>query len=343
MLQRLKLKRPLEDYNKTWLGAIALGVIVAIVAVVLLIGTLDLGKTEYTAEFAQAATISSGDQVTIAGISVGTVNRLELAGDHVNVRFSIRKDVHLGSDTKAAIKLTTLLGSRYVQVSPGGTGDLRRYTIPLANTSVPYDLQKTLADATTTFVQVDADRIADSFTTLSHNLDGVPDALPEALTNLQSLSAVISGRRDQIGSLLSSTDTLTTLIRNQKADIGSLVVQGRDLLAEITSRRDALQRLLANTAALVDTLHTVLNDEPGVNEMLASIRDLSRMIAQHDGLLRNILQAAPLPIRNLANATGSSTAVDLTLPAGVLIDSWMCAISGRAQQFGLVEYFQDCQ
>jgi len=49
MLQRFKLKRPLDDYNKTWIGAIALGVIVAVVAAVLAIGKLDIGKTEYTA------------------------------------------------------------------------------------------------------------------------------------------------------------------------------------------------------------------------------------------------------------------------------------------------------
>ena len=28
---------------------------------------------------------------------------------------------------------------------------------------------------------------------------------------------------------------------------------------------------------------------------------------------------------------------------GLAIDSWMCAISGRAKQFGMIEYFKDCQ
>jgi hypothetical protein len=26
-----------------------------------------------------------------------------------------------------------------------------------------------------------------------------------------------------------------------------------------------------------------------------------------------------------------------------LIDSWMCAISGRAKQFGMIQYFKDCK
>ena len=72
MLQRLK--RPIEDYNKIWLGALALAVIAVVVAAIVVVGHLSLGQSGYRGEFAQAAQISSGDQVTIAGINVGEVN-----------------------------------------------------------------------------------------------------------------------------------------------------------------------------------------------------------------------------------------------------------------------------
>ena len=44
-----------------------------------------------------------------------------------------------------------------------------------------------------------------------------------------------------------------------------------------------------------------------------------------------------------ANATGSGNAVDLNVSNGLLVDSWMCAISGRAKQFDMIQYFQDCK
>jgi hypothetical protein len=28
---------------------------------------------------------------------------------------------------------------------------------------------------------------------------------------------------------------------------------------------------------------------------------------------------------------------------GIVVDSWMCAISGRAKQFGMIPYFKDCK
>ena len=67
------------------------------------------------------------------------------------------------------------------------------------------------------------------------------------------------------------------------------------------------------------------------------------MVEQHDDLLRSTLQAGPVALRNLTNATGSGNAVGFNAPGGLLVDSWMCAISGRAEQFGMIPYFQDCK
>lgn len=336
-------KRAIEGYNPIWVGTITVAIMAVVVTALVGIGKLALGHSGYRAEFAQAAQLRPGDQVTVAGIEVGTVKDVALTGDHVTVKFTVGNGVRVGDASRAAIKLTTLLGRRYLELSPAGDGELRSRTIALANTSVPYNLQATLADATTTFEQVDADRIAASMAEMSNGLAGVREALPEALQNVQSLAAVIATRRDQIGSLLQNVDTITGLIRDQKADLGALVIQGRDLLRTINARQASLHRLLDGTTALVDTVKTILGDEPAINELLSNMQQFAQMAASHDALVRNTLQVMPVAFRNLANASGSGTALDINLPAGVLIDSWMCALSGRGKQFGLAQYFTDCQ
>ena len=65
--------------------------------------------------------------------------------------------------------------------------------------------------------------------------------------------------------------------------------------------------------------------------------------AQHDDLLRSTLQSGPVALRGLANATGTGNAVGFNAPNGLLVDSWMCAISERAEQFNMIPYFQDCK
>ena len=340
MLQRLK--RPVEEYNKIWLGTVALTVIAVVLGAIMGIGHLSLGKTGYRGDFAQAAQISAGDPVTVAGISVGEVNGVALAGDHVTVTFKVRNDVHLGTQTRAAIKLTTLLGRRYLELSPAGGGELDHHTIALKNTAVPYNLQDTLADATTTFEQVDADRIAQSMSTLSQGLAGIPDALPQALANVKALADIVAARRDQIGSLLKNVDTITAMIRDQKANLGALVVQGRDLLSEITTRSAAVHRLFDSATALITLIKGILNDEPSIDAMLANLQKFFGNVAKNDALLRTFLQSAPIAFRNMTNASGSGTALDVNLPAGVLIDSWMCVLSQRGKQFNLAQYFTNC-
>ncbi|MGB8403908.1 MAG: MCE family protein [Mycobacterium sp.] len=336
-------QRVLEDYNKFWLGVIGLTVIVVLVAAVVLVSVLDLGKKQYTAEFAQAAAIKSGNAVTIAGIPVGEVQDVTLAGDHVVVTFKADKNVRLGTETHAAIKLTTILGARYLELRPAGSGQLPGDRITLSHTEVPYDLQKTLAGATSTLGPLDADRIAESVRVMTGSLQGVPDALPQALTNLNSLAGVIASRRDQLGTLITNAHTIAELLHRQKADLGALVLQGNQILGEITTRRAAMQRLFDGVTLLVDRARTILADQPQWDALISSMHDFAKMLADHDAMVRSILQVAPVTARDFANILGSGNGADVQLPAGVMIDSWMCAISGRARQFNLVEYFKDCK
>lgn len=336
-------QRVLEDYNKFWLGAIGLAVILVMVAAVVLVSVVDIGKKQYTAEFAQAAAIKSGNAVTIAGIPVGEVQDVALAGDHVVVTFKADKNVRMGVETRAAIKLTTILGSRYLEIVPAGTGQLAGNTIKLSHTEVPYDLQKTLEGATSTLSPLDADKIAESVRVMSGSLQGVPDALPQALTNLNSLAGVIQSRRDQLDTLITNADTITALLHRQKADLGALVLQGNQILGEITTRRAAMQRLFDGVTLLTDRARTILADEPQLDALINSLHDFTKMLADHDALVRSILQNAPVATRDLTNIMGSGNAADTMLPAGIMVDSWMCAISGRGRQFNIVEYFKDCK
>ena len=53
--------------------------------------------------------------------------------------------------------------------------------------------------------------------------------------------------------------------------------------------------------------------------------------------------AAPIALRGAANAAGTGNSVDANIVNGIAVDSWMCAISGRAKQFGMIQYFKDCK
>ncbi|WP_251941042.1 MCE family protein [Nocardia sp. CDC159] len=333
--------------DRGWLGALSLATLAVVVAATTVVSTLHLGRTRYTAEFLQAAGIRGGEEVTVAGVPVGTVEGARLAGDRVVVTMTIDSGVRLGAQTTAAIALTTVLGSRAVTLRPAGPAGLPDRRIPLAQTTVPYDLQRVLHDSTTTFEQVDADRFATSMQTLARQLRDTPSVLPQALANVENLARVLAERRGQISALLRNTAQVATLFGQQQTELGVLIEQGRDLVRELVSRRDAVVRLLNAATTLITTTHDILDaHRPDIDQLLSNIRQLTAMVGDHDALLRNLLQAMPLATRNVANATGTGPFLDFLLPGGLLIDSWLCAITEAAKQNNWSEhfqYFEDCR
>jgi virulence factor Mce-like protein len=334
---------PLEDRNKTWLGVIAVAVVTVVIGAMLLIKVADVGYRHYTAQFLQAAALKVGNPITIAGIPVGEVTSMELAGDHVEAGLKVRDDIPLGAQSSASIKVTTILGSRYLSLEPAGEGSVPNNTFDLGHTEVPYDLQEALSDVTTTYEQVDSDQFAETLGVLGKQLQTLPPVIPQALANTKTLAEIIAQRRDQLGSLLKTTETVTNTLRRQQSTIGTLVRQGNSLVGEFVARRATFHAMMAALTNLVETLSgIVIDDRPQLEELLRNVRELSGMLGQHDDLLRSTLQSGPVALRNLTNATGTGNAVGFNAPNGLLVDSWMCAISERAEQFNMIPYFQDC-
>ena len=348
MVDRARLRRitrrPLETYSRTMLGVIAVAVVAVLVGALLVVKAAGIGYKEYTARFLQAAALQPGNPITVAGIPVGEVLSMKLNGDHVEARLKVRGDIRLGEHSRAVIKITTILGSRYLALYPDGPGTLPDNTFDLKHTEVPYDLQEALADVATTYEQVDSDQFAESLAILGRQLETLPPVVPQALENTHTLSSIIAQRRDQLGELLKTTEMVSTTLRRQQANIGNLVHQGNSLLGEFVARRATFHAMMDALTVLVQRLSDiVIDDRPELEELLSNLRELSGLLADNDGMLRSILQTTPIAVRNLANITGTGNAIDFNAPGGLLVDSWMCAISGRAKQFGMIEYFQDCK
>jgi phospholipid/cholesterol/gamma-HCH transport system substrate-binding protein len=201
-----------------------------------------------------------------------------------------------------------------------------------------------LKDATTTFEQVDSDRFAQSLTVLGKQLEGMPAVVPQAMKNIHQLSSIIAVRRDQLGQLLLNTEKVTNTLRRQQAGIGNLINQGQDLLGQFVARRAVFHAMMQSLTTLVDTMNQlVVNDRSGLDSLIRDMKDFTGLMAQHDDLLGNLLQISPIFFREAANLTGEGNAVNFNANNVPLIDSWMCAISGRAKQFGMIEYFKDCK
>ncbi|HEX4173999.1 MAG TPA: MlaD family protein, partial [Acetobacteraceae bacterium] len=95
----------------------------------------------YSALFAEAGGLASGNDVTMRGIKVGSVSHVSLRNDSVLVKFSVDGKYRLGSETTAHIRTGTLLGNRVLTLESAGATTLHpNGVIGLSHTSSPYSL-----------------------------------------------------------------------------------------------------------------------------------------------------------------------------------------------------------
>src|SRR4051812_49585895 len=91
-------------------------------ATVLLGMTLSNGgfapRSNYKAMFTDVTGVSKGDEVRIAGVRVGTVNSIEVAGrDRAVLEFGIEPDIKLTQNTTATLRFRNLVGQRYLALA----------------------------------------------------------------------------------------------------------------------------------------------------------------------------------------------------------------------------------
>lgn len=77
------------------------------------------------ATFNKADGITKGSAVRLAGIPVGKVTQTQLDPYYrVKMTLSLNKDFNLSTDTGAVIETDGLMGSKYIELTPGGDDEL---------------------------------------------------------------------------------------------------------------------------------------------------------------------------------------------------------------------------
>ncbi len=272
--------------------------------------------TTYTAAFSEAAGLRKGDKVRVAGLDVGQVDQVKLAGSHVQVRFSVKNDsVHLGSGTTASIQIFTLLGNKYLALEPKGTGNWpTSKDIPLSHTSAPYDVSPAFQDLSKTVGSVNKKQLADAFNTISETFKNSPEPLKQTLTGMTRLSQTIASRDSQLGELLQHLANVTGVLAQRRGQLVTLMQDGNKLLQEIDKRREVITELLNNTSALAKQLEGLANDNKAqLKPALDHLKSVVSILDQNQKTLDETVTLLYPTTRNLVDVAGSGGWYDATI------------------------------
>ncbi|MGW1891486.1 MCE family protein [Streptomyces sp. NPDC002004] len=264
------------------------------------------GET-YGAAFSEAGGLRPGDEVRIAGVKVGKVDGVDLAGDHVRVTFKVKGDPALGTTTAAAIRVRTILGAKYLALYPQGPGRLRPGSeIPLKRTLPAYDVVQAFSDLTTTSEQIDTKRLATALDTLSTTFKDSPAEVRASVKGLSRISRTVAGRDKALHDLLSHAHGVTGVLADRSQDFSKLVEDGDALFKEISRRRTAIHNLLKGSATLGVELSGLVDDNRRrIGPALKNLNSVVRMLERNQTNLDRSLRLLAPYVRVFTNTLGN--------------------------------------
>ena len=300
---------PFRERNPVTIGAVSIIVIALLIGLSFKADSLPLigGGTTYYADFAEAGGLKSGDEVRIAGVRVGKVSSIELDGDHVKVAFKVKSDADFGDETGAAIKIKTLLGAMFLDLEPGGKGQLSKgATIPVSRTQSPYDVVEAFSGLADTAGKIDTDQLANALTTLSDLTRSTPASFRNALSGVSRLSRNLAAKDQRIDTLLKNLDKVTGTLDERDQDIVGLMGDATTLFDALVKRRQAVHNLLVSTTTLSKQLNGLINDSRAdLKPALTHLDSVVKVLNKNEDNLDQTLRLAGPFYRVFANVLGN--------------------------------------
>jgi phospholipid/cholesterol/gamma-HCH transport system substrate-binding protein len=213
----------------------------------------------HKALFLEAGGLSSGNDVKVSGVKVGTVSDVSLQQGKALVTFTVNGKVRLGSDTSAHIRTGTLLGQRVLTLESKGEGRLTG-VIPTSRTGSPYALTDALGELAGNTRDIDTAALNQSLNTLSATIERVAPQLGPTFDGLSKISKALNDRNNSLSGLLKSGAEVTGILAQRSQQVNALILNGNELLGVLRDRQHAIVTLLANTSALSLQLKGVIAD-----------------------------------------------------------------------------------
>jgi len=307
---------PIRERNPIAVALAGLAVLAVIALLTYFSGNLPIigGGTTYTAYFAEAAGLQPGNEVRIAGVSVGQVSGVSLAGNKVAVTFRVRNE-WIGNQTTAAIEIKTLLGDKYLALDPqGGAPQQPGTPIPLSRTQSPYDVTQAFGGVSQQISQINTAQLSRSLQTLAAAFATTPPYVNKALSGLASLSASVASRDAAVTSLLAGARKVTGTVAREDARFQALLGDGNLLLAELRQRQAAIHQLLVSTQALAVQLSGLVSDNQAqLGPALQALDKVTTLLQRDQASLGKALALAGPYYRLLGNTLGNGRWFDVYL------------------------------
>lgn len=277
----------------------------------------------YSAIFTDVYGLRDGDDVRMAGVRVGRVEKVTLEGKLARVSFVVQTDQHLYGNTIASVTYQNIVGQRYLGLSLGKEGDHKQLppgsVIPLHRTEPSFDVTALLNGYEPLFSLLNP-RDADNLTKgVLASLQGDTSSLATLISQTSTLTETFAGRDQALGDVITNLNRVVVTLAAQNADLDGVLTQTRDVVAALDQRRPELVSSVGAMSRLLTNLSRAARDDyPALRDFIDRQPGATRHMLDIEPQIAFLGDNLPLLLKGLTRMTnqgayGNGYACDVNL------------------------------
>jgi phospholipid/cholesterol/gamma-HCH transport system substrate-binding protein len=260
-------------------------------------GGADLGNHPYTvvAYFADVLDLVPQSAVKVNDVPVGKVESIRLSNSHdasgnaatngwtARVTLQVNDEVKLPANARAAVKMTSLLGEKYVALEQPleqpASGDLTNGSvIPITRTDTAPDVEEVLGALSLLLNGGGLQQIRVITTELNKALHGNEPAVRDLLAQLTTFVGTLDAQKGDIVQALQSLDRLSATLVGQTSTIEHTLDEFPQALRILKDERGQLVTMLTSLAHLGSVATEVVTATQ--QDLVSSLRNLAPALEQ---------------------------------------------------------------
>lgn len=302
---------------KTTGAAIKLTIFVVLTSLVtgilaMTIANTRFGETrEYKALLTDVAGLLEKDDIRVAGVRVGQVEKIRLTrGNQAEITFSVEKDgifeAGLPSSTKLQVRYRNLMGQRYIALTDG-EGEANTYlrpggTIPISQTTPALDLTVLFNGFKPLFAVLEPKDVNTLSMQIIQTLQGEGGTINSLLAHVASLTNTLADRDRVIGQVITNLNNVLGVIDERHTEVNRLITDLRGFVSGVSDDRVAIFDSIAAINDLTGTTEALLRDaRPGLKKDIAGLRELAGTLSANGKTLDTGLKRTPHRLAELIN------------------------------------------
>ncbi|MCP3819251.1 MCE family protein [Streptomyces sp. A3M-1-3] len=236
-----------------------------------------------TVEFRDVLDLVPQSAVKVNNVTVGAVEKVELAGWHARVRLRVADSVKLPANAVADLRQTSMLGEKYVALSaPPDSAAVGRLAdgdrIPLSRSGRNPEIEEVLSALSALLNGGGVAQLKTITVELNKALEGRENRVKSLLTELDTFIGGLDTQRKEIVRALEGIDRLAARLAKEKKTIALAVDTMPPALKVLADQRRNLTRMLTSLAQLGKTGTGVVNASR--DDVVANLKHLRPILEQ---------------------------------------------------------------